>query len=104
MPWKSLALAAALLTGGAAQAQDVEAGHALARQVCQPCHVIDPGAPKPRLLTIGPPFQEIAKTPGMTVMALNAFLATPHAKMPNLVLTGRDKADVVAYIRSLRHR
>jgi mono/diheme cytochrome c family protein len=104
MPWKSLAAAFLLLATSAAQAQDVAAGHALAQQICQPCHVIESGAPKPRLLTIGPPFQQIAKTPGMTVMALNAFLATPHPKMPNLILTGREKADLVAYIRSLRHR
>lgn len=104
MPWKSLAaVAAAWLAGAAAaDAQDVAAGHALAREACRSCHVVDRVDPKPRLLTIGPPFVEIANTPGMTVMALHAFLATPHPKMPNLILTGREAADVIAYIRSLR--
>jgi cytochrome c2 len=101
--WKSGTLAVALLaTAPAAQAQDAAAGHDYARRVCRPCHVVDPGQPKPRLLTIGPAFVDIANAKGMTRTALYAFLQTPHPKMPNLILSPQEAADVIAYIRSLR--
>jgi cytochrome c2 len=86
----------------AAQAQDAAAGHEFARRVCRPCHVVDPGQPKPRLLTIGPAFVDIANAKGMTKTALYAFLQTPHPKMPNLILSPQEAADLIAYIRSLR--
>ena len=40
----------------------------------------------------------------MTATALNAFMLTSHPKMPNLILTSEEIADVSAYILSLRHR
>jgi mono/diheme cytochrome c family protein len=101
---KYLAAAGLLLAfdGTAAPAQDAGAGHALASRVCRPCHAVDPGRPRPRLITIGPSFVDIANTKGMTPTALYAFLETPHAKMPNLILSPEEAADVIAYIRSLR--
>ena len=57
----------------------------------------------PRWFEIGPAFRDIANTPGMTTTALTAFLTTSHPKMPNLILTPKEMADVTAYILSLRH-
>ena len=101
--WQRCILAALLSAGAAAaQAQDVAAGHAFARRVCRPCHVVDPGQPKPRLLTIGPSFVDVANTSGMTKTALYVWLQSPHPTMPNLILSAQEAADVIAYIRSLR--
>ena len=36
--------------------------------------------------------------------ALRVFLTTSHPKMPNLILTPEQLADVIAYILSLRER
>jgi hypothetical protein len=54
------------------------------------------------VIAIGPDFQTIANTPGMTAMALRAFLQTPHPKVPNLILTPEQSADVIAFLLSLR--
>jgi len=59
----------------------------------------------PREFEIGPAFCDIANVPGMTAAALRVFLTSSHPKMPNLILTPEEIADVTAYILSLRdHR
>ena len=40
----------------------------------------------------------------MTTTALRVFLTTSHPKMPNLIVTPEEIADVTAYILSLRER
>lgn len=37
-----------------------------------------------------------------TALSLQAFLTTPHPTMPNIILSPKETADVVAYILSLR--
>jgi cytochrome c551/c552 len=82
-------LAAALAaTAVNANAQDIAAGHAFAREACYACHVIEPEE-RPRRLLIGPAFRDIANTSGMTAAALQVFLTTFHPTMPNLTLTPR---------------
>jgi mono/diheme cytochrome c family protein len=106
--WLRVSLFAAALTSAASAASaqpgegDVVQGGELARRVCSPCHEVGPGAPAPRLLPIGPDFQAIADTVGMTQAALNAFMLTSHPKMPNFILQADQRADVIAYILSLR--
>jgi mono/diheme cytochrome c family protein len=80
------------------------AGRTFARQVCSPCHVVTPDRNLPRMLDIAPDFQAIANTSGMTATALRAFLTTSHPKMPNLILSSEQSADVIAYILSLKAR
>jgi hypothetical protein len=42
---------------------------------------------------------------GLTATALKVFLTSSHPKMPNLILTPEETADVTAYILRLRdHR
>src|SRR5260370_34230429 len=101
------ALAVALAaTVCAANAQDgsgtPEAGRVFAREVCTPCHAVTTDQVLPRRFVIGLDFQAIANSAGMTATALRAFLTTPHPKMPNLILTPQESADVIAYILSLR--
>jgi mono/diheme cytochrome c family protein len=92
----------------AANAQDTsgnpEAGRVYARRVCSPCHAVTAEQASRRTITIGPDFQTIANTSGITATALRAFLQTPHPKMPNLILTPEQSADVIAFVLSLRDR
>ena len=100
------AMLASALTAAAwnanAQDGDVAAGRAFAREACNSCHVVEPTNVSPRIVAIGPNFRDIANTKGMTSTALRVFLTTSHPKMPNLILTPEQMADVIAYILSLR--
>jgi cytochrome c551/c552 len=87
-----------------AQDGDAAAGHAFARDACRACHMVEVKPQKPRRIVIGPSFRDIANTRGMTERALRVFMTTSHPKMPNLILTPEEIADVSAYILSLRHR
>jgi mono/diheme cytochrome c family protein len=79
---------------------DPKAGARLAREVCAGCHVIaedqmiDPG--------VGPWFVDVAAHPGTTALSLRAFLQTPHANMPNLMLTPEETDDIISYILTLK--
>jgi cytochrome c len=101
-------MVAAALTATAfnanAQDEDVAAGRAFAREACNSCHVVEPANPSPRVVAIGPNFQDIANTKGMTATALRVFLTTSHPKMQNLILAPEQITDVIAYILSLRER
>ena len=92
----------------AANAQDLsgnpEAGRVYAREVCSPCRAVTAEQASRRLIAIAPDFQAIANTPGMTATALRAFLQTPHPKMPNLILSPEQSADVIAFVLSLHER
>lgn len=82
-------------------AGDLSGGLALAREVCSECHAIRKGqvrSPNPR----SPTFVELANTPGMTATALTVALTTPHWRMPMFILTAEQRANIVAYILSLK--
>ena len=81
-----------------------EAGRLFAREVCSPCHAVTAEQASKRVIAIAPDFQTIANTSGVTATALRAFLQTPHPKMPNLILTPEQSADVIAFVLSLRDR
>ena len=81
-----------------------EAGRVYAREVCSPCHAVTAEQASQRMIVVAPDFQSIANTGGMSATALRAFLQTPHPKMPNLILTSDQSADVIAFLRSLRDR
>lgn len=73
-------------------------GKKLARELCAKCHVIEKYEPK---TTKVPSFSEIAASEH-NAQSLRVFLRTPHATMPSIVLTDRQRDDVAAYIASLR--
>jgi cytochrome c len=83
-----------------------EAGHpqqglTFARQVCAACHAVEHGeaaSPNPH----APTFDTIARTPGMTGIALYASLRTSHRTMPNFILRTDEIGNVVAYILGLK--
>jgi mono/diheme cytochrome c family protein len=90
---------------GAATAQglpgDPEAGGKLAREVCAACHIVskdqlhDPGVGAPT-------FFEVVAHPSVTALSLRVFLRTPHANMPDLMLTPDETDDIISYILTLR--
>jgi len=104
----ALRLAAVTLLAGTwlapAAAQNIgdpRLGRTLARDVCATCHGVNAGAagsPVPE----APTFETIARTPGMSEIALNVALHTSHRRMPNLVLTAPEVRNVIAYILSLK--
>jgi mono/diheme cytochrome c family protein len=76
-------------------------GLASAERLCSECHAVrkeQARSPNPK----APRFEAVATTPGMTSIALSAALNTPHTSMPNVMLEPEERADIVAYILSLR--
>jgi mono/diheme cytochrome c family protein len=97
----SVVLAAAMVAPAQAQVADAQEGRALAQQVCADCHAVLPDeARSPK--AGAPTFPQVAAAPGMTATALTVALTTPHAGMPMFRLTAEQRADVIAYILSLR--
>jgi mono/diheme cytochrome c family protein len=95
------ALALVALPAGAQESADRSAGHDLAVRWCSSCHVVDPGQQHQGSDAV-PTFAAIAAMNSTTATSLRAFLATPHARMPDYKLTGDDITNVSAYILSLR--
>lgn len=77
-------------------AGDARDGHALARQWCSECHVVDDD--QTRGSADVPPFAAIARSESLTPEGLAAFLANPHPVMPNLSLSRAE----IAYIEALK--
>lgn len=101
----ALAALATLLTTSAASAQtigDPLKGYAYARTHCAECHNVERGTRMPSPDPKAPTLQQVALTPGFTSTALAVFFRTPHATMPNLVIEGEERDDLIAYILSLR--
>jgi len=104
----ALRLAAVMLLAGIwlapAAAQNIgdpRLGQTLARDVCAACHGVNAGAagsPVPE----APTFETIARSPGMSEIALNVALHTLHRSMPNIVLSAPEVRNVIAYILSLK--
>ena len=72
-----------------------------AEQTCSECHAVAHGqalSPVPE----APAFDAIANTPGMTRLALYAWLRTPHPSMPNLIVAPERIDDLAAYLATLK--
>jgi len=100
----ALAVFLGTVTAGPVQAQDVSErlkGAAFAQQICAECHAVQAGQ---RMSPNGqaPTFETVAKTPGMTAIALTAILRTSHRTMPNIILADDDLRNVIAYIMTLK--
>jgi mono/diheme cytochrome c family protein len=103
-PLRLLALPS-LVWAGIATAQglpgDPVAGGKLAREVCAVCHVVsedqleDPGVGAPT-------FFEVIADPSVTTLSLRVFLRTPHARMPDLMLSPDETDDIISYLLTLR--
>jgi mono/diheme cytochrome c family protein len=98
---RTLCIGAVLLATGAARAQDIESGKQIAQTSCSGCHRIA-GEEQKTTSDAVPSFSSVAQMKSTTAISLAAFLTTPHANMPNLVLSRSEIRDVSAYILSLR--
>jgi len=81
----------------AAELGDPGLGLRYAQQSCASCHAVAAGqisSPDPA----APAFETIANTPGMTGIALNVWLHTPHPSMPNLIVDPDQVDDLSAYL------
>ena len=83
-------------------AQNIQRGASLASSQCSECHAVSKGARSPKVTV--PTFTAIAATPGMTSLALEASLQTSYRQMPNLLIERADRADIIAYILSLKDK
>ena len=82
-------------------APEVVRGRAYAEDTCAACHAIDRGAtvsPNP----LAPPFQAVADTPGMTRIALAAWIQSAHVNMPQLIVDQDRTDDLWAYLSTLK--
>jgi mono/diheme cytochrome c family protein len=80
---------------------DVEAGRVLALRSCSSCHVVAARQAQPATDAV-PTFAAIARDPAVTETSLRVFLRTPHARMPDFILSRTETDDVISYILSLR--
>jgi mono/diheme cytochrome c family protein len=105
--WLRVAVAAVILTTSvtAARAQadlgDVDRGHDLARTTCAACHRVEKGETAEKIMDVAP-FQTIANNGSRTKLALLVFLKSPHANMPDIMLSEKEIDSVIAYIMSLK--
>ena len=100
--------AAAFLCGllpamAAQEAGLVEAGARIARQSCVSCHSIDDASLKSRA-GAAPAFAAIAAMASTTEVAIKVFLQTPHANMPDIMLTQSEIDALAAYILDFRNK
>jgi mono/diheme cytochrome c family protein len=81
---------------------DARQGRSFAIQNCSSCHAVsaDPTALLHR--SAAPDFVTIAGNQDITEFSLNVWLTNPHPTMPMLILSRQDRANVAAYILSLR--
>lgn len=92
------AFSAAPATLPARAAGDAFEGEKLARTWCAACHVV--ADDQQRGSEAVPSFAAIAASPGRDEESLTVFLVDPHPKMPDMNLSTREIADLVAYILS----
>jgi mono/diheme cytochrome c family protein len=104
-----VAAAALLAWSGTAAAQsdtvDTGPGKALAQGWCAECHDVTGAYSElmgARNYGDPPSFYAVANDHAITETALRAFLRTPHARMPNIMLDESQTAAIVDYILSLR--
>jgi mono/diheme cytochrome c family protein len=93
-----------VVTAGLVRGQNVPEqlnGAAFAQEICAECHAVQAGQPRSPNGQ-APTFETVAKTPGMTTIALTAILRTSHRAMPNIILADDDLRNVIAYIMSLK--
>lgn len=70
----------------------------LALATCAVCHSVSKTGSSTN--PSAPPFRTIAETKGMSEVALTVALQTPHRA--NIMLDAQERADVIAYILSLK--
>jgi mono/diheme cytochrome c family protein len=81
---------------------DATRGWRLAVRTCAGCHWVRQEGKSGNQRT--PTLTAIANTKGMSAIALNVALLTSHRSMPNIVLNAQERADVIAFILTLKDK
>jgi cytochrome c2 len=80
----------------------ISSGRQIATTICGNCHEISRTmSPK---TAVGPRLEDIANLPSTTALSLKVFLRSSHKRTRNLILSGADSDDVIAYILSLKRK
>lgn len=95
------ATTAVAATASAQSRGDVKKGLAYAEKVCAECHAVRAGETRSPKVD-ATPFDTAMRVPGMTPLALNVFFQSPHPTMPNLIVEGQNRDDLIAYMLSLK--
>ena len=98
-----MTIAAIACLGALAFAQDIgnaTRGWELTIRTCSGCHWVSHEGKSG--VSQAPTLRTIANTKGISAMALNVALLTSHRSMPNIVLNSRERADVIAFILTLK--
>jgi mono/diheme cytochrome c family protein len=77
-------------------------GGGIAMRVCLACHGVR--AQEVSVNPKAPTFDLIATEMGVSETALSVALRTTHRDMPNIMLEDQERADIIAYIMSLRNK
>jgi mono/diheme cytochrome c family protein len=100
--WIWLTLLGALAASPEALAADPASGKTLAQRLCVNCHVVVPRETGGQVTAGVPAFKDIAAKPGQTAQDIQNRMMNPHPPMPNVQLTNHERADLAAYIMSLK--
>jgi mono/diheme cytochrome c family protein len=97
----ALVVTAAMAQASAAEFGDARRGAETAVRLCGTCHAL-PDAAQTSVADAAPPFIALAERPDLTETTLLTILSAPHGPMPVDALTRQDRADVIAYLLSLK--
>ena len=87
-----------------AQSGDAALGKKVTDFSCKNCHDVS-GSETPKNPPGGAPsFFEVAQKPETTEKSLHKFLTLPHGRMINVLLTGKEVDNAVAYILSMKRK
>lgn len=100
----SFAVIGILASAASARAEsatgNAETGRVFANATCAECHAIEAGA-KSSPNVKAPPFATFVKSAKLTPSAIEGWLTSSHAAMPDLAVPADKRADLIAYIESL---
>lgn len=83
---------------------DISAGKKVTEFLCRSCHDIS-GSERSKSPPGGAPaFFDVAQSSDTTAEKLHKYLRLPHGRMTNVLLTGREIDDAVAYIMSFKRK
>lgn len=100
-------VAAALAIAPPALAQaagDAAAGQKVTQFLCKNCHEVTGREDAKGPPGGAPTFFQIANAPANTAKRLHEFLGLPHGRMTNVLLTGKEIDNAVAYILTFKRK
>lgn len=85
----------------AAEYGDAGRGAEVAKRLCVNCHAL-PESTQKAAEDAAPPFTALAERDDLSEKSLQTTLSAPHGPMPSATLSRQERADVIAYLLSLK--